>query len=113
MDISSWEPEIKTSLESSGPESTLDLINRIIGIKTHQKQFRALIDKKPLSLFLQNNECLSSEIEIEPSTIESKLSLLNKLKEHQPEVLQILRDKKSLNKAGIEKGLTEIIKLSN
>ena len=113
MDISNWEPKIKSSLESSGPISTLGLISQIKGIKTNQKHFTDLINKKPLSLFLQDNECLLSEKEIEPKTIENKLSLLNKLKEHQPDVLQILRDKKSLNKAGIENGLPEIIKLSN
>ena len=74
---------------------------------------RDLLLSNPINDYLKANKCIEEIDQINNNLVNDFLLLLDKNKENQQDILQVLRDKNTLNNCGVSKGITEIIDISN
>ena len=113
INIDLWKDQLKNAIEISGINATLKILDKFNDLKNKQTNLRDLLLSNPINDYLKANKCIEEIDQINNNLVNDFLLLLDKNKENQQDILQVLRDKNTLNNCGVSKGITEIIDISN
>ena len=112
ININLWRDVFQESIKISGINNTLKIFNELIDLKNKQSNLKDLLLGDPIKNYLKKNKCLEDFDKINHNLANDFLLLLDKTKGNQQDILQVLRDKNTLNNGGILKGIDEIISIS-